>query len=123
MAGGPRYTVGSISGPARARRGRRCRDGREVGTAVHPYANGVIDEWLPAPDDDVRLAADWALQDPADYSNRSVRSFPRCSPAGVDPADVIGVGIDFTSCTMLPTTAEARRCARSPRTAATHTPG
>ena len=25
---------------------------------------------------------------------------------GVDPADVIGIGIDFTSCTMLPTTAD-----------------
>ena len=26
--------------------------------------------------------------------------------AGIDPADVVGIGIDFTACTMLPTTAE-----------------
>ncbi len=30
-----------------------CADGRELGTAVHAYANGVIDERLPAPDEDV----------------------------------------------------------------------
>ena len=41
--------------------------GDEVATAVHLYAHGVIDECLPAPDDDVRLPADWALQDPGDY--------------------------------------------------------
>ncbi len=29
-----------------------------------------------------------------------------CAPAGVDPADVIGVGIDFTACTMLPALAD-----------------
>ena len=25
---------------------------------------------------------------------------------GVDPEDVVGIGIDFTACTMLPTTAD-----------------
>ena len=29
-----------------------ARDGRELGSSVYPYANGVIDEALPAPDDD-----------------------------------------------------------------------
>ena len=82
-------------------------DGREVGVAVHPYANGVIDERLPAPDDDVVLGPDWALQDPADYVEALRRAVPAAvADAGVDPADVIGVGIDFTSCTMLPTTAD-----------------
>ena len=41
-----------------------CADGRELGTAVYPYRNGVIDEHLPAPDEDVQLEPDWALQDP-----------------------------------------------------------
>ena len=41
--------------------------GAELAAAVHAYANGVIDRRLPAPDDDVVLEADWALQDPADY--------------------------------------------------------
>ncbi|HZD58042.1 MAG TPA: ribulokinase, partial [Anaerolineales bacterium] len=40
-------------------------DGREVATAVHPYANGVIDERLPGTD--IQLEPDWALQDPQDY--------------------------------------------------------
>ncbi len=81
--------------------------GRERATAVYPYRNGVIDERLPAPDDDVRLGPDWALQDPMDY----IRTFQETVPAviaqaGVDPADVVGLGIDFTACTMLPTTAD-----------------
>jgi L-ribulokinase len=81
--------------------------GTEVATAVYAYENGVIDHHLPAPDDDVRLEPDWALQDPEDY----VRTFQVAIPAvlaqsGVDPADVVGIGIDFTACTMLPTTAD-----------------
>jgi len=84
-----------------------CADGREIGTASFAYRNGVIDDRLPAPHDAVALEHDWALQDPEDY----VRTFQEAVPAvlaetGVDPADVIGVGIDFTSCTMLPTLAD-----------------
>ncbi len=81
--------------------------GRELATAVYKYSHGVIDEALPVDGKPVRLEADWALQDPADY----VRTFQRAVPAvvrqsGVDPADVIGLGIDFTACTMLPTLAD-----------------
>jgi L-ribulokinase len=88
-------------------------DGRVLASSVWPYANGVIDAHLPAPDDDVRLEADWALQDPDDY----IATFRRAVPAalaqsGVDPADVIGVGIDFTACTMLPTTADGTPLSR-----------
>ncbi|HVM57972.1 MAG TPA: ribulokinase [Gaiellaceae bacterium] len=84
-----------------------CADGRELGVSVYPYRHGVIDEQLPEPDADVRLEPDWALQDPEDY----VRTFREAVPAllaetGVDPADVVGVGIDFTACTMLPTLAD-----------------
>jgi L-ribulokinase len=84
-----------------------CADGREIATSVYRYRNGVIDERLPAPHERVSLEPDWALQDPADY----LRTFQETVPAllaetGVDPADVIGIGIDFTSCTMLPTLAD-----------------
>jgi L-ribulokinase len=80
-------------------------DGKELATAVYTYANGVIDEYLPGTD--IGLEPDWALQDPNDY----VEVFKTAIPAvlqesGVDPADVIGVGIDFTACTMLPTQAD-----------------
>jgi L-ribulokinase len=79
--------------------------GQELATAVHPYANGVIDERLPGTG--LRLQPDWALQDPNDY----IEVFKRAVPAalrgsGVEPGDVIGIGIDFTACTMLPTTAD-----------------
>lgn len=77
-------------------------DGREVATAVHRYGNGVIDETLPGTT--IRLEPDWALQDPNDYIEVLKQTIPAVlAESGVDPADVIGVGIDFTACTMLPT--------------------
>jgi L-ribulokinase len=80
-------------------------DGREAATAVHPYANGVIDERLP--DSGVRLEPDWALQDPNDYIEVFKRAIPAVmKESGVKPEDVIGLGIDFTACTMLPTKAD-----------------
>ena len=82
-------------------------DGTELATAVHEYANGIIDERLPEPDQDVVLEHDWALQDPADYIASVKDAVPRVlAKSGVDTADVIGIGIDFTACTMLPTTAD-----------------
>ena len=80
-------------------------DGREVATAVYPYSHGVIDESLP--ESGVRLEPDWALQDPEDY----LRTFQAAIPAvlkesGVKPDDVIGLGVDFTACTMLPVKAD-----------------
>ncbi|MFZ2096247.1 MAG: ribulokinase [Anaerolineales bacterium] len=78
-------------------------DGREVATAVYPYLYGVIDKKLPVPGKEIRLESDWALQDPQDY----VRTFQSTIPevlkqSKVKAEDVIGIGIDFTACTMLP---------------------
>jgi L-ribulokinase len=79
--------------------------GEEVATAVHPYSNGVIDEKLP--DSGVRLEPDWALQDPNDYIAVFKNAIPAVLKAsGVKPEDVIGMGTDFTACTMLPTKAD-----------------
>jgi L-ribulokinase len=80
-------------------------DGREVATAVHPYENGVIDEKLP--NTGIPLEPDWALQDPNDYLETFKQTIPAVlKESGVDPEDVIGVGVDFTACTMLPTKAD-----------------
>ena len=80
-------------------------DGKEIASAVHPYANGVIDEYLP--DSKVRLEPDWALQDPNDYLEVFKNAVPAAlKKSGIDPAAVIGMGIDFTACTMLPTKAD-----------------
>jgi len=92
-----------------------CADGRELGTAVHAYTNGVIDECLPAPDSDVALEDDWALQDPDDYVAVYQTAIPALlADTGVDPGEVIGIGIDFTSCTMLPTTTDGTPLCRVP---------
>src|SRR5579859_1142348 len=77
-------------------------DGREVASAVHPYANGVIDAHLPG--SDKPLPPDWALQDPNDYLEVFKHAVPEAlQRAGVKGEEVAGIGIDFTACTMLPT--------------------
>lgn len=81
------------------------RDGREVATAVHAYSNSVIDEHLPH--NDKPLPPDWALQDPMDYIEVIKTTVPAVlRESGVNPAEVVGIGIDFTACTMLPVKAD-----------------
>lgn len=84
-----------------------CADGSEVGASVDAYEHGVIDARLPGPDEDVELEPDWALQDPRDYV-RSLQTAVRhvLAETAVSPEDVVGIGIDFTSCTMLPALAD-----------------
>ncbi|NUT46437.1 MAG: ribulokinase [Saccharothrix sp.] len=78
----------------------RVRDGLELGTAVHDYRHGVLDRALP---DGRPLPPDWALQVPQDYVDVLKHAVPAAiAAAGVDPADVIGIGTDFTACTMVP---------------------
>jgi len=75
--------------------------GEEVATAVYEYADGVIDRSLP---DGTPLPPDWALQNPRDYLETLRETVPAMlSSSGVRPEEVVGIGIDFTSCTMLPT--------------------
>ncbi len=78
------------------------RTGEEVATAVHPYRHGVIDKVLPGTD--IRLPPDFALQHPGDYIDVLREAVPRVvRESRVSPDDIIGVGTDFTSCTMMPT--------------------
>ena len=75
--------------------------GDEIATAVYEYGDGVIDEVLPGTE--IRLPPDFALQNPADYIETLRVTIPAVlEQAGVSAADVIGVGTDFTACTMLP---------------------
>ncbi len=83
----------------------RVRDGAELGSAVHEYTHGVISETLPTTG--APLPPEWALQVPSDYVDVLKQAVPAAlAAAGVDPADVIGIGTDFTACTMVPTTAD-----------------
>ena len=75
--------------------------GREVATAVKPYTHGVMDEFLP--NGTTKLDHDWALQHPADYLEVLQVTIPEVlKNAQVTADDVIGLGIDFTACTVLP---------------------
>jgi L-ribulokinase len=92
----------------------RVRDGAELGSAVYQYANGVIDERLP--ESGKPLPPEWALQDPDDY----IRTYQNAVPgairqSGIDPADVIGIGIDFTACTMMPALKDGTPLCRVPQ--------
>ncbi|MBD2847847.1 ribulokinase [Paenibacillus sp. IB182496] len=76
-------------------------DGAELAEQVLPYRHGVIDEALPV--SGIKLEHDWALQHPADY----IEVLETCVPAvmketGIAAGDVIGLGIDFTACTLVP---------------------
>jgi len=75
--------------------------GREVSNHVTPYRHGVIVDRLP--DSDVPLKADYALQHPDDYVEVLTTSVPSViQQAGIHPEEVVGLGVDFTSCTMIP---------------------
>jgi L-ribulokinase len=82
----------------------RVADGLELGTAVHEYRHGVLDETLPS---GVALPPDWALQHPDDYRDVLRTAVPAAlADTGVAPERVVGIGIDFTACTVLPTLAD-----------------
>ena len=87
--------------------------GRELGSAVSLFAHGVIEDHLP--DGGTPLPPDWALQDPDDYvasMGAAIQEALRTS--GVDAGSIVGVGIDFTACTMLPTLADGTPLCRVP---------
>ncbi|MGM0878772.1 MAG: ribulokinase [Bacillota bacterium] len=74
--------------------------GEEIATHVTSYKHGVMDEALP---NGKRLEMDWALQHPRDYLEVLYQSVPEVILISkINPKDVIGIGIDFTSSTILP---------------------
>jgi L-ribulokinase len=79
----------------------RVADGAELGSAVHEYVHGVVEEALPETGE--RLPHDWALQVPSDYVDVLRTAVPEALAAsGVSPDDVIGIGTDFTASTVMP---------------------
>ncbi len=80
----------------------RVSDGFEIASSEHVYADGVIESFLPGSSE--RLPFEWALQNPADYLSVFKVAVPKALElSGVDVNAVIGIGIDFTACTILPT--------------------
>ena len=74
--------------------------GKEVAEATLSYAHGVMDEKLPC---GKKLPANYALQHPNDYLEvlrLTVKEVLK--RAKVSANEVVGIGIDFTACTVLP---------------------
>ncbi|NVM99132.1 ribulokinase [Arthrobacter sp. SDTb3-6] len=83
----------------------RVHDGAEVGSGTFDYPHAVLADALPG--SRVPLGIDWALQVPDDYRQVLRHAVPAAlRDAGIDPADVVGIGTDFTACTMVPTLAD-----------------
>jgi L-ribulokinase len=83
----------------------RVGDGAELGSAVLPYPHGVMDRTLAATGRS--LPPDWALHAPSDYEAVLQTAVPEALAAsGVRAEDVIGIGTDFTACTILPVLAD-----------------
>jgi L-ribulokinase len=107
-ATGDKYVIGvdfgTLSGRALV---VRVGDGAELGTAVMDFPHGVMDRTFAATGRP--LPADWALQVPGDYTEVLRTVVPAAvEDAGVDPADVIGIGTDFTASTPLPVRADGQ---------------
>ena len=94
----------------------RVRDGAEIGAAVHEYRHGVMDATLAATGEP--LPPDWALQDPEDYRDVLREAVPAAvAAAGVDPSLIVGIGTDFTACTVMPVLADGTPLCQIPELA------
>jgi L-ribulokinase len=100
------YAIGVDFGTASARTLLLdLRSGEELALCELAYPHGVIDDMLPETGE--RLPLDWALHDPDDYRyvlEAGVQGVLAERPDAA--AGVVGIGIDTTSCTVLPVTAD-----------------
>ena len=74
--------------------------GEETASAVFEYPHGVMEHH---PVTGEKLPAGWALQYPADYMECMEKAIRKVmETAKCDPAEVLGIGVDVTSSTVLP---------------------
>jgi len=108
------YTIGVDYGSLSARAVlMRVSDGEVLASCVYEYPHAVLSDKLPS---GRQLPPDWALQVPSDYRDALGVIIPGVlKESGVGPEQVIGLGLDVTSTTMLPTTAEGRPLCQLPR--------
>lgn len=84
----------------------RCSDGTVKASSVKTYEHGVMDTHLPG--STVNLPSDFALEHPQDYLDVLEHTIPSLlKDSGIPKEYIIGMAIDFTSCTMLPVDADA----------------
>lgn len=103
-----KYTIGLDFGTLSARAVLvRCSDGYIAAESAFEYPHAVMDHTLAATGE--VLPPDFALQDPQDYYDALCTTVPAViRESGVDPEDIIGIGVDFTCCTMLPVDSDDR---------------
>lgn len=78
--------------------------GEELATSIYDYDHQVMETELPC---GVKLGESWALQHPQDYLNGLYTTIQEViTISQVNPKDIVGIGVDFTSCTILPTKAD-----------------
>lgn len=74
--------------------------GAEMATSVMEYRRGVMSERFV---DGTALPADFALQHPRDYLETLEYIIKdSLAASGIDAADIVGIGVDFTASTVLP---------------------
>jgi L-ribulokinase len=83
-------------------------EGNERASAVVRYPHGQIVDALPT-EPHQKLPPDFALQHPQDWIDSAAQAVRAATDkSGAAVSNIIGIGVDFTSCTMLPTYADGR---------------
>ncbi len=78
------------------------KNGDIAAQSTTPYLHGVIDKSLP--DTTPQLPPDYALQHPQDWLDSAASACKSALQSSyLSATQIIGIGVDFTSCTMLPT--------------------
>jgi L-ribulokinase len=92
------------------------RRGAVAASATASYPSGQIVRGSPAAARFAEpLPAAWALQDPDDWLDAASRAVRLAvATAGIDPASVGGIGVDCTSCTVLPPLADGTPLSQTP---------
>lgn len=90
-------------------------EGREHAVGIAKYRHGQITGSLPGEVEPEPLPPDHAFQHPGDWMESAAEATQQAlRDAGADGQSVIGVGVDFTSCTMLPVFADGTPLCLSP---------
>lgn len=85
--------------------------GNQLGLGTDDYQHGQITSHLPTTNgalpEEIAIPTDYALQHPADWLDSASAAIAMAlSQSQIDVQRIVGIGVDFTSCTMLPTNSE-----------------
>lgn len=103
-----KYTIGIDFGTLSARAiVVDVSNGEEKGACVMDYPHGVMSEYLSSGDKPIKLPNNWALQDARDYLDVLYTVVPGAvnqavKNNGISIDDIIAIGTDFTTCTLIP---------------------